>query len=472
MSTTGVKSYRKSDKSYSKNVTVKKTRRRKRRHYDMKKTAALCAATVLVVIGGYAVYNHLPFVKVNKAIAAGNRYTKDADYEAAIDSYSEAIKIDKHSVTAYSNMAGAFLSIDDSESAKKILYDGWRNTENEGLLDNYHTVILNEAVDSMNTRDADMETVLSIESVLKDDNTNKDAVELLDAAYTRVFEDAYSYNADALFRSDASTYSSEAGSDTFTFAGYESFEKDLLAVYAANPTEELKQVILEYATPGVSSFTMNYSDIEAYLALIGEVEAQVGTDENLESFKACLSNAQEVQGIFADIFTQLDVGNVDELRSFVVSDEYLALRDIFLNDEYTPQENTTYVPISREAIVLNNKDGKWSYRFLDFEENPETAGVITLWANFFEDDGVQRNAISYEPGAIDGQIYPHTKYDVTYLKSYITKGGSTRVAKMNYRLETTITNEDGETINSIIGDWGGENEWEMDIDTIESRIRA
>ena len=438
----------------------------------MKKIAALAAATVVVIVGGYAVYNHLPFVKVNKAIAAGNKYTEDADYEAAIDSYSEAIKIDKHSVTAYSNMAGAFLSIDDSESAKQILYDGWQNTENEGLLDNYHTVILNEAVNSMNTKSADMETVLSIESVLKDDNTNKDAVELLDAAYSRIFEDAYSYNTDALFRSEASTYSSEAGSDTFTFAGYETFEKELLAIYAQNPTDELKEVILNYATPGISSFTMNYSDVEAYLALIGEVEAQVGTDENLESFKACLTNAQEVQGIFADIFTQLDVGNVDELRNFVVSDEYLALRDIFLHGEETPQENTTYVPISREAMVLNKSEGKWSYRFLDFEENPETAGVITLWANFFEDDGVQRNAISYEPGAIDGQLYPHTKYDVTYLKSYITSGKSTKTIKMNYRLETTITSEDGSTINSIIGDWGGENEWEMDIDTIESRIRA
>ena len=472
MSTDRVHSYRNSDKSYSTNVTVKRPRRRKRRRYDMKKIAALCAAAVGLVVGGCVVYNHLPFVKVNKAIAAGDKYTEDADYAAAIDSYSEAIKIDKHSVTAYSNMAGAFLSIDDSESAKKILYDGWRNTENTGLLENYHTVILNEAVDSMNTRNADMDTVLSIESVLKDDNTNKDAVELLDAAYSRVFDDSYSYNADALFRSDASTYSAEGGSDTFTFAGYEAFEKELLAVYAANPTDELKNVILEYATPGVSSFTMNYSDVESYVSLIGEIEAQVGTDENLESFKECLTNAQEVQGIFADIFTQLDVGNVDELRSFVVSDEYLALRDIFLHNEYTPQENTTYVPVSREAIILNNNEGKWSYRFLDFEENPETAGVITLWANFFEDDGVQRDAISYEPGAINGQLYPHTKYDVTYLKSYITKGGSTRVAKMNYRLETTITNENGDTINSIIGDWGGENEWEMDIDTIESRIRA
>ena len=43
---------------------------------------------------------------------------------------------------------------------------------------------------------------------------------------------------------------------------------------------------------------------------------------------------------------------------------------------------------------------------------------------------------------------------------------------MNYRLDTTITHEDGSIDETIVGDWGGSNEWVMDIDTIESRIRA
>ncbi len=476
MSTLYINNIKKSEKSYSSNVTVgghhHHHHRRRRRRYDMRKIAALVGATALLIVGGYEIYSHLPFVKVNKAIAAGDKYTENEDYEAAINKYEEAIKIDKHSVTAYCNMAGAFLSIDDSESAKQILYDGWQNTENEGLLDNYHAVVLNEAVDLMNTKQADLNTVLSIASVLKEDNNNKDAVDLLAAAYSRVFDDSYSYNADALFRSDASTYLAEGGSATFSYAEYETLVKDLLEVYSKAPSQELADVILSFAAPGTSSFTLKCEDIASYEALINQVEAAVGSSENLDSFKNCLVNAQEVSGIFADIFTQLDVGNVDELRSFVVSEQYLALRDLFLHGEETPQENTTYVPISREAIVLNNDAGAWSYRFLNFEENPETAGVITLWANFFEDNGVQRDSISYEPASVDGNLYPHTKYDVTYLKSYITSGKSTRVAKMNYRLETTITQEDGSIINSIIGDWGGPNEWEMDIDTIESRIRA
>ncbi len=470
MSTTRTQNYRQLNKSYSSNIKV--GGRKKKKRLDLKKIAVISVTAIALTAGGITVYNHLPVVKVNKAIAAGDKYSQVADYEAAIDSYETAIQIDKHSVTAYSNMAGAYLSIDDSESAKQILYDGWQNTENTGLLDNYHAVILNEAVDALNTKKADMETVLSIVGVLSEDNTNKDAIELLDAAYSRVFSDAYSYDLDALFRSDCATYSSEEGSAVFSYGEYESFVKELLAIYEKAPSDELKEVIFKYATPGDISFTMNYEDVASYEALMSAIEEKVGTSDNVTSMKACLTNSQEVQAAFADIFSQLDVGNVDELRNFVVSEEYIKLRNIFLNKEATPQENTTYVPISREAIVLNNNEGQWSYRFLNFEENPTTKGVITLWANFFEDDGIQRNSISYEPASVEDNYYPHTKYDVTYLYSYITSGKATKVPKMNYRLSTTVTLQDGEEVETIVGDWGGPNEWTMDIETIESRIRA
>lgn len=471
MSTTSVsQNFRNPDHSYSHKAKVR--RHKKRVRANAKSFAIIAATTVLVVASGYLVYSHLPFVKVNKAIAAGDMYRQEADYEAAIDSYSEAIQIDKHSVKAYSNMAGAYLSIDDSESAKKILYDGWQNTDNTGLLNNYHAVILNEAVDSINSGSADMETVESIFTVLQDNTGNPDAIALMDAAYDRIFQDAYGYNTDAFFRSDSVTYSAEGGSSTFSYAEYAEFVNGLVDTYTAAPSEELKTVVLKYAVPGVSSFTMNYQDAVSYMAVLDRVEESVGTTDEITSFRACILNAQDVQGIFADIFTQLDVGNVDELRNFVVSEEYLELRNVFLNDLETPQENTTYVPISREAVIFNNNEGTWTYRFLSFEENPATTGVITLWANFFEDGGIQRSSISYEPQSVDDNYYPHTKYSVTYLNSYVTSGKSTKVAKMNYRLETTITTQDGEKIDTIISDWGGSDESTMDIDTIESRIRA
>ncbi|WP_034466859.1 tetratricopeptide repeat protein [Butyrivibrio proteoclasticus] len=439
----------------------------------MIKILAMVLGTAVAVVLVFAIYNQLPFVKVSKAIAAGDKYSESADYESAIDYYSKAINIDSGSVTAYCNMAGAYLSMDDAESAKQILYKGWQNTSNEGLLDNYHTVILNQAVSDMNSGKTDLSTVMSIVSVLEEDPTNESAVELLNSAYSRCFTDSYSEDTNCLFRADyISAEARDAGAKTYTFEEYKTIVEKLVSVYTANPNDALKEVVLKYAVPGSSSFTLNCSDVEGYSQLIASVEGSVGTNEEIATFKECLSNSVEVLSVFDGIFQQLDVGNVDELRDFIVTDEYISLRDVFLNHQETVQENTTYIPISREAMILEQKDGSWQYRFLDFDENPTTKGVITVWANFFEDDEVQRTAISYEPQAIEDNYYPHTKYTVTYLYSYITSGGSTKVAKMNYRLDTSITTQDGEINSTVVGDWGGPNEWVMDIDTIESRIRA
>lgn len=446
-------------------------RRRRRKRFDFKKLGIIALSLVVVLIACFVVYTKLPVVQVKKAIAAGNKHTQNAEYEAAIDSYSKAIEIDSKSVTAYSNMAGAYLSIDDSESAKKVLYKGWQNTDNEDLMDNYHAVILNEAVNSMNNSSCDISMVESMLTVLEEDTGNADAIRLIDSAYARCYEDSYKGDINALFRPEYIHNKDEVKDDS-SFDKYAGIVGRMLKVYSEAPSEELKKVITEYLIPMGGSFTINLSDVPAYKDLIGRVTTVLGSGDSIDSLEACLDDALRVQGIFADIFAQLDVGNVDELRDFVVSDDYLALRDVFLNKEDTPQENTVYVPISREAIVLNCKDDKWTYRFLDFKENPTTAGVITLWANFFEDDGVQRCSISYEPASIEDNFYPHTTYSVTYLYSYITSGNSTKVAKKNYRLDTTVEFQDGTQEETIVGDWGGENEWTMDIDTIESRIKA
>lgn len=448
--------------------TIRKSRKR-RKTINIRTAAIVSGASAVIIAAGLAIYSHLPFVKVNNAIAAGNKYTESANYEAAIQSYEKAIAIDPKSVAAYSNLAGAYLSLDDTQAAKETLKEGYQNTDNELLLRDYHTVIMNEAVSEMNSGKTSFETVEKLIAVLEENSNNADAIELLDAAYERSFNDSYNYDRNALFRADKCT---AEGAGTSSFTQYADILGRMMKVYENSGSEELKNVILKYAVPYSDSFTINLNDAASYKELLSQITNTVGSTDEIESVKNCFSNAEEVQGVFADIFVQLDVGNVDELRDFVVSDNYLKLRDVFLNNQATPQENTTYIAISREAMVLNRNEDGFSYRFLNFDENPDTQGVITLWANFFEDDGVQRNSISYEPAAIDGNYYPHTKYSVTYLLSYITSGKSTKVAQMNYRLDTTITYEDGTTDETIVGDWGGANEWIMDIDTIESRIRA
>jgi tetratricopeptide (TPR) repeat protein len=453
---------------YRNSYRGKKVSRRRKRGVNYRKLGVAVGAAALVVVLGLVIYNHLPFVKVNKAIAAGNKLTESADYEAAIRSYEKAIKIDPKSVAAYSNLAGAYISLGDNEAAKNTLHDGYELTGNELLLRDYHTLKLNEAVGEMNDSATDLSTVETIVSVLEDNADNNDALGLLEAAYDRCFNDSYNYDVNALFRGANCTLEGKRAS----FSEYSELVGRMLAIYEKAPSEQLGSLIIKYAVPASESFTINTEDAAAYKELLERVKATAGSDAVMDSVISCIENSESVQEIFADIFVQLDVGNVDELRDFVVSDKYLALRDIFLNDQETPQENTTYVSISREAIILNRNEDGFSYRFLSFDEYPETQGVITLWANYFEDDGIQRSSISYEPAAVNGEYFPHTKYSVTYLYSYITSGKSTKVAKMNYRLETNITYEDGSTNATVVGDWGGSNEWVMDIDTIESRIRA
>ncbi len=436
---------------------------------NVKKAGIVTTAVVVVVAAGFAIYSHLPFVKVNKAIAAGNKYTESADYEAAISSYEKAIEIDPTSVAAYSNLAGAYLSLDNKEAAKETLLSGYENTENEYLIKDYRTLVLNEAVSDMNSASTDFDTVKKILTVLSEDGQNEDALNLLDSAYERCFSDSYNYDVNALFRGE---YCESAEGKTGSFEEYSEVIKTMLSAYDNYPSEHLKNIILKYSVPASDSFTISTQDVVSYNELIAEVTGRLGSDQAIDSVKECLTDSQEVLGIFTDIFTQLDVGNVDELRDFIVSDDFITLRNKFLHGEETPQENTTYVAISREAIIINKNEDSYSYRFLNFDENTDTQGVITVWANFFEDDGIQRNSISYEPASVGGEYFPHTKYSVTYLYSYITSGKSTKVAKMNYRLDTTISLEDGTTDETIVGDWGGPNEWIMDIDTIESRIRA
>lgn len=452
---------------YRKSYKVRKVSRRKK-GIDYKKAAILVAAATAVAVMGLVIYNHIPFVKVNQSIAAGNKYAESADYEAAIEAYEKAIKIDSKSVAAYSNLAGAYISLGDNEAAKNTLHDGYENTANELLLRDYHTLVLNEAVGEMNDSSTDFTTVSKVVAVLEENPDNENAIELLEAAYDRCFNDSYDYDVNALFRKDACSLEGK----TSSYNEYADLINRMLSVYEAAPSERLAAAIRKYAVPSSDSFTINTDDAASYRALLNDVTTKLGSDAVIDSVIRCLENSESVLGTFADIFVQLDVGNVDELRDFIVSDQYVALRDVFLNNQETPQENTTYIPISREAIILNRNDDGFSYRFLSYEENPDTQGVITVWANYFEDDGVQRKSISYEPADLSGEHYPHTKYSVTYLYTYTTSGKSTKVAKMNYRLDTTITYEDGSEHKETVCDWGGPDEWLMDTDTIEARIKA
>ncbi|MCR4901840.1 MAG: tetratricopeptide repeat protein [Butyrivibrio sp.] len=410
------------------------------------------------VIGGVILYNQLPGVKASKAVAAGNEYKESAEYQQAIESYENAIEIDASNLEAYSNMAGAYLSLEDTESAKTVLYSGWENTQSEALLNNYYAVVLNEAVKKINAGEGDMETVASMINVLSMDPDNADALELVSSAYSYAFGSTDDSGNNLTF------WESDDAFDT-----YDKAMVSLMDTYEENPSDELSAIITKYLVPASDSVYFKYEDAAEYTLLLERAASLGLSTAESDSLEACFGDASGVLSVFEGIFSEVDSGNIEALREFVVSEDYITLRDAFLNNEETILQNTTYVPVSREGLVLERTDGTWTYRFMSFDENPSTQGVLTLWANFLEDDGIQRNAISYEPAGDDSGYYPHTNYTVTYLYSNVTING-TLTPKMNYRLSTEIFTSESESEETIVVDWGGDNESTMDTETIGKKM--
>ena len=110
--------------------------------------------------------------------------------------------------------------------------------------------------------------------------------------------------------------------------------------------------------------------------------------------------------------------------------------------------------------MLSREDGKRTFSFADFDECPQTSGVIKIWGAKQEDAGVQRLCISYEPASSNGEYYPHKTYEFVYLYSNVMIDGE-YVPQMNYRFETRIATPEG-TTSTLIGDWGGEHEWNIE----------
>ena len=70
---------------------------------------------------------------------------------------------------------------------------------------------------------------------------------------------------------------------------------------------------------------------------------------------ACLHKVEEVQAQFADIFVQMDGGNYEAAKDFIVTDGFLQIRDAFINGTMEYWDGSTYIPVSREYVILKRK---------------------------------------------------------------------------------------------------------------------
>ena len=425
---------------------IRRSKRRKRIVLMEKVVIALLAVAV-VAGGGFLIYHLLPGIKVAKQLEEANAYIETKAYDDAIASCEEALKIDSSSVQAYRAMAGAYLTKEDSSSAEQILYQGWETTQDESLLQYYCTVLLNEAVADINSQSCTLETLDKCVSVLEKDYDNEDGYKLLDVCYERLFESG----------------SEEEGLLCNAFVegscGYKVYQDmmyRLLLAYEANPTDELKAEIIKFAVPGEEVIWLDVEHLQEYKDLLARV-AQLGSNEQIEALSACTEKAIQMQDFFSEAFAVFESGEFEPIKEFMNKEEYISVRDEFIEGTMEYWYGKTYIPVSREKMKFLKEDGKWMFAFADYEEYENTAGVINVWAAKQEDAGVQRLCISYEPASENGEYYPHTTYEFIYLYSNV-KIGSEYVPQMNYRFETRVATPEG-TTSQLIGDWGGAHEW-------------
>lgn len=430
-----------------KNAETAREKRRKRRKRVVMTERIIAALFLLAVLGGgiaAGVY-FMPEIKIAKQLEAAGEYVQTRDYEGAIASCEEALKIDSKSIKAYKAMAGVYLTQEDWESAEQVLYRGWETTQDESLLQEYCIHLLNDAVADINAQNCTLQTLEKCIMALEEDQVNADGYKLLDACYGR------------LFTGEETELFCDGQEDGLCgFEEYLDMMDRMLAIYRENPTEELKAEVIKFAVPENPVLWLDVKHIPAYQNLLIRIE-EIGDGGQCAQLAACLAKAAWVQDTFAEAFEIFASGEYEPVREFMQSEDYRTIRDQFIAGTMEYWDGKTYIPVSREKMKLMYENGEWTFAFADFDDCPKTAGVIKAWGAKQEDAGVQRLCISYEPAARNGEYYPHTTYEFVYLYSNVKIGGE-YVPMMNYRFETRVSTPE-KTTSWLIGDWGGEHEW-------------
>ena len=433
-------------------IRARKREARRRKVRRQKIMIALSACAIVAAAAAAVVFTR-PSVQLSLSLSRGDKYAGQSDYSNAQDAYEEALEIDPLSVKAYRGIADTYLAQGKTAETEQILYDGWEQTQDEGLLHYYCVEVYNEAVAEINSGNCTFATIDKLIRVLELEPDNQDAIETLKThCYDKIFGVTDEEDICTIF------FDEDVSQDTCGYEEYETLLRKLLTLYQENKTEELGSVLIRYALIDMPYVRISLPHVSRYAALLTDINQEVG-DAGITETLACLARAREVGDYFATAFEEFEAGDYAYARVLVTEESYQQIRDDFINEDSGYWEGSIYIPVNRELLVLHREDGAVRFYYPDEEEYENRQGIITVWGTKQEDDGVQRSAISYEPVANSGAD-SHIEYTIQYLYSNVKVGGR-YVPQMNYRFDTKVTTEEGITTNAV-GDWGGEHEWEID----------
>lgn len=429
---------------------IRKSRNKKRRIVVMMQKAGIVAAIAAVIGGGIYGYNQLPSVKVDKCISQAKEFEEVQDYENAIASYEEALEIESTTVKTYQYMANLYIDMEDYKAAEEILYKGMEETQDSQIQESYHTVMLNESVYEVNEASCSFITVDRCLEILATDNSKTSAYDLLNTCYDRLCQTVDENGINTVLSSD------EEG---LGFESYKAVIEKMISLYEKDQKEEMEELLLKYIGIQAENVLIPIEHYDSYLELVSKVDA-VATSDSLEDLKACLEKSVEIKELFAPILAEFEAENYEVARDFIVSDEYVAIRDAFIEGTMEYWNGKTYIPVSNIGVKLHYMDDAWKFSFVDEEKKAAEYGYIKVWGFKWLDNGHQRTAISYVPVSESSEYYPLTEYSMMYWWSTPINMELTEntYARMNFRFEENIYTEEGKTTKAI-NDWGGKYQY-------------
>lgn len=419
-----------------------KRKKRRKKAGKQKIYAAAAAAVVAAAAGSTLIYLNLPQTKLGRQLDQAVEYMLNMDYVQAEEAYQTALSIDEESERAYRGLADDYAAQGRMTDAEDILKQGYEATGSEVLLQNYCATVLNEVVKAVNENRAGISEISRCVDVLEADPDNADAPEILQTCIGRF------WNGTA-----GKQIMLEGVGD---FAAYEEGADRLLLL--AEQDGAYKAAAESLVVPAGGQAYLSLSNKEGYQALL--TRAQALGMEGADQLLWCLEKQQEVSDYFAPMFAAFEAGQFEQAKDFIVTEEYQAMRDAFIGDTMEYWKDSTYVPVTKEAIVFSKGEAGWQFSFVENDALAEPTGTIRVLGEKMKDLGVQRSSIEYVPAYDPENYYPHTEYEIVYwntMVSGIATDTSQAVSRMNYRFAEKIYTQSGSEANMIY-DWGGANE--------------
>lgn len=429
---------------------IRQKKSKKRKTIVMMQKAGIVFGIAAVIGGGIYGYNQLPSVKVDKYISQAKEFEEAEDYESAIASYEEALEIESSTVKTYQYMANMYIDMEDYKAAEEILYRGVEETQDSQIQESYHTVMLNESVYEVNEASCSFITVDRCLEILSTDNSKTSAYDLLHTCYDRLVGTIDENGVNIVLASE------EEG---LGFESYKAVVEKMISLYERDQKAEMKELLLKYVGIQAENVLIPMEYYSSYVELVSAVDA-VATDDSMEDLKACLAKSVEIHDLFAPLLAEFEAQNYEVARDFIVSDEYIAIRDAFIDGTMEYWNGKTYIPVSNIGVKLHFADGTWKFSFVDEEKKAAGHGYIKVWGFKWLDNGHQRTAITYVPVSETGEYYPLTEYSMMYWWSTPINMELTEntYARMNFRFEENIYTEEGKTTKAI-NDWGGKYQY-------------